>query len=39
MSCHDEAQDIYDENSANGMSDTIARQLAYADYMTCVFFC
>lgn len=39
MSCHDEAQDIYEENIADGMSETIALEQAFSDYMTCVFFC
>ena len=39
MSCHDDAQDIYESNLDAGMPDTIAREQAFADYMTCVFFC
>lgn len=39
MSCHDDAQDIYDENIADGVPDVIARNQAFADYMTCVTFC
>ena len=39
MSCHDEAQGDYDQNIGDGMPEVIARNEAYAQYMSCVTFC